>query len=69
MLGPLLFVILISDINQYVGLGTANLFADDMLIYCNANNINEANDKLQGCINEVAKCTKATSSLGIKENT
>ena len=37
VLGPLLFVIFINDISQYVDIGTANLFADDTLMYCTGN--------------------------------
>ena len=54
VLGPFLFVIFINDISQNVGLGTANLFADDTLIYCHGNTENEVNEKLQSCVNIVS---------------
>jgi len=40
--------------SQNVGLGTANLFADDTLIYCGGNSLLEVNRKLQECVNEVS---------------
>ena len=52
-LGPLLFIVFINDLSQHVGIGTANLFADDTLIYCNALEVSELNDKLQKCVNDV----------------
>ena len=55
VLGPLLFVIFINDISQHVGLGTVNLFADDTLIYCTADNVSDTHEKLQHSVNEIMK--------------
>ena len=41
VLGPLLFIIYINDITQHIHLGTANLYADDTLIYCSATSFSE----------------------------
>jgi len=54
ILGPLLFLIFVNDISQHVHTGTANLYADDTLIYCDGLSKEEANFKLQDCINSVA---------------
>ena len=34
VLGPLLFVIYVNDINRHVHLGAINLYAGDTLVYC-----------------------------------
>ena len=54
VLGPILFVIFINDISQHVNIGTANLFADDTLIYCTGNNMSETNATLQTCVNDIS---------------
>ena len=41
VLGQLLFLIYVNDINRHVHLGSCNLYADDTLIYCNGSNIVE----------------------------
>ena len=41
VLGPILFVLYVNDINMHVELGVCNLYADDTLVYCSVNNINE----------------------------
>jgi hypothetical protein len=61
VLGPFLFVIFINDISQHIGIGTANLFADDTLIYCSGNTPFEVNEKLQGCVNEVSNWYKSNN--------
>lgn len=42
VLGPLLFIIYINDINLVAGLHSLNLFADDTLLYCTHKNLDEA---------------------------
>ena len=37
VLGPILFLLYVNDVD----LGACNLYADDTLVYCSANNINE----------------------------
>ena len=48
VLGPILFILYVNDINQHIHIGAAcNLYADDTLVYCSANNV----DTLQECTN------------------
>ena len=58
ILGPLLFVIFVNDISQHVHTGTASLYADDTLIYCDGRNADDVNDKLQECIDNVSNWYK-----------
>ena len=54
MLRPILFLNkFINDIVQSVNTGTCNIFADDVAIYTNGNNIKEAELKLQVCVDEI----------------
>ena len=53
MLGPLLFLIYVIDINRHVHLGTCNLYADDTLIYCTGNSIVELNNTMQKCVDDI----------------
>ena len=39
----------VNDINMHVELGACNLYADDTLVYCSANNINELQECTQKC--------------------
>ena len=55
VLGPILFILYVNDINQRVHIGAAcNLYADDTLVYCSANNV----DTLQECTNNSIACIK-----------
>ena len=55
VLGPILFLLYVNDINQHVHIGAAcNLYADDTLVYCSANNV----DTLQECTNNSIACIK-----------
>jgi hypothetical protein len=47
VLGPTLFLLFINDINNYLGNATCNIYADDVLIYCNASDVNTVNTELQ----------------------
>ena len=53
VLGPILFLIYINDINMHVDLGACNLYADDTLVYCSANNINELQECTQKCVTAI----------------
>ena len=55
VLGPILFILYVNDINQHIHIGAAcNLYADDTLVYCSANNV----DTLQECTNNSIAYTK-----------
>ena len=55
VLGPILFILYINDINQHIHIGAAcNLYADDTHVYCSANNV----DTLQECTNNYVACIK-----------
>ena len=55
VLGPVLFLLYGNDINQHIHIGAAcNLYADDTLVYCSANNV----DTLQECTNKSIACIK-----------
>ena len=54
VLGPILFMLFVNDISQHIFLGTANLYADDCLIYCNGNDVDDVNNTLQKCIDDVS---------------
>ena len=53
VLGPILFLIYVNDINMHVDLGACNLYADDTLVYCSANNINELQECTQKCVTAI----------------
>jgi hypothetical protein len=43
----------VNDLNNYIGTATCNMYADDVLIYCSGNNINEVSLSLQQSIDNV----------------
>ena len=54
-LGPILFILYANGINRHVHIGAAcNLYADDTLVYCCANNV----DTLQECTHNYIACIK-----------
>lgn len=55
VLGPILFMLYVNDLSRHVYLGSANLYADDTIIYCTGNTIEEVNSKLQICINHASQ--------------
>lgn len=54
ILGPLLFTLFINDLSQHIHLGVANLYADDVLLYCTSDSVSDLNEKLQICLNDVS---------------
>jgi hypothetical protein len=55
VLGPILFSLYVNDISCHVYPCSVNLYADDTLLYCTGNDINEASQKLQESLNTVSK--------------
>ena len=55
VLGPLLFLIYVNDINRHVHLGSCNLYADGTLIYCTGSDIVELKTNIQKCVTAVHK--------------
>jgi len=55
VLGPLLFMLYVIDLSQFVSLSSCNLYADDTVIYCTGNETLEVQHKLQASITEVSK--------------
>ena len=53
VLGPLLFLIYVNDINRHVHLGSCNLYADDTVIYCTGSNIVELKTNIKKCVTDV----------------
>ena len=53
VLGPLLFLIYVNDINRHVHLGACNLYADDTLVYCNGNTMSEPKHNIQQCVSDI----------------
>ena len=55
VLGPILFLLYVNDINQHVHIGaTCNIYAGDTLVYCSTNNV----DTLRECPNNSIACIK-----------
>ena len=55
VLGPLLFLIYINDINRHVYLGSCNLYADDTLVYCTGKNTTELSSNMQKCVVDICE--------------
>ena len=55
VLGPLLFLIYINDINRNVYLGSCNLYADDTLVYCTGKNTTELRSNMQKCVVDICE--------------
>lgn len=55
VLGPILFLLYINDVSQHIYLGKANIYADDMLIYTACSSVDEVEENLQKCLNDVQK--------------
>ena len=53
MLGPLLFLIYVNDINRHVHLGACHLYADDTLVYCNGSTMSELKHNIQQCVSDM----------------
>ena len=55
VLGPILFSLFINDITSHVYTSSVNLYADDTLLYCYGNNLDEAREMLQKALAEICK--------------
>lgn len=55
VLGPVLFMLYINDLSQFVSLSTCNLYADDTVIYCGGEDATTVENKLQQSVNTVSQ--------------
>ena len=56
VLGPLLFLLFINDVSNFTTEGCVlNMYADDVIIYTSASTIDEIQNKLQICVNNIQK--------------
>ena len=53
VLGPLLFLMYVNDINRHVHLGACSLYADDTLVYCNGSTMSELKHNIQQCVSDI----------------
>ena len=53
VLGPLLFLIYVNDINRHVHLGACNWYADDTLVYCSGSTMSELKHNIQQCVSDI----------------
>ena len=53
-LGPLLFLLYVNDLPQYICNGRIAMFADDTVLYCSGKTFLESEKKLQQCLNNVS---------------
>ena len=53
VLGPLLFLIYVNDINRHVHLGAYNMYADHTLVYCNGSTMAELKHNIQQCVSDI----------------
>ena len=53
ILGPLLFLLYVNDLSQYVQNQNCNIFADDTIIYSFGSNVEEISCKMQGALDSI----------------
>jgi len=49
-----LFTLFVNDISQNSGTGVCNLYADDTIVYCQGNSVQEVEAKLQSCVSHLS---------------
>ena len=67
ILGPLLFLLYVNDLPQYVQNQNCNIFADDTIIYSFGSNVEELSCKMQGALDSIMPWYK-TNRLSINAN-
>ena len=53
VLGPVLFLLYVNDLNQRVDSGACNLYADDTLVYCTSNNATTLQECTHKCVSSI----------------
>ena len=54
-LGPLLFILFINDLPNFIANGRVTMYADDTIIYCKGNDIDEISNNLNECLERASK--------------
>ena len=52
-LGPLLFLIYVNDLPQYVNNGRISMYADDTVLYCTGKTVDDVNESMKRCLSSV----------------
>ena len=53
VLGPVLFLLYVNDLNQHVDVGACNLYAEDTLVYCTSNNATTLQECTHKCVSSI----------------
>ena len=51
VLGPLLFMLFVNDLPQYIVNGRCSMYADDTILYCNGVDVPRVISSIQQCLN------------------
>lgn len=54
VIGPMLFMLYVNDLNQNINTGACNMYADDTVLYCTGKTITELQTNVQCSLNKVA---------------
>ena len=56
VLGQILLLLYVNDINRHVYIGACNLYADATLVYCSVNYMDALQENTQKCVSSINEC-------------